>query len=368
MQDPLVTIILLTWNSRKDIDECLISMLKQDYSNYHILIVDSCSTDGTPEYIRVNYPELELVEMSQNMGYRKGNSYGMKLAKGKYAIVCNDDVKVENNWMSEMVKTMEKDNSIGLVTPMILMEDKPWLINTAGNTLHFSGMYGPRAKGENRQKQETPQTLASVSGCCFMIRKDILIKLGGFSADFDNLDVGWHASFEDVDLCWRAQMLGYRIEYVPSAIMYHSYKQPKMFPSRFASYEWGRYLVVIRNFSLTTLLLLLPFLVVLDLMAWVYAFSKGRAHIASKALVMKWLIRHPYDILKMRQRIQALRKVSDYHIMSKVDYRINLNQTLGGGSGAFIINCVFGFVSFFYYHILMVILKGQDIFYNMLKK
>ena len=119
---------------------------------------------------------------------------------------------------------------------------------------------------------------------------------------------------------------------------------------------------------MTTLLLLLPFLVVLDLMSWVYAFSKGRAHIASKALVMKWLIRHPYDILKMRQRIQALRKVSDYHIMSKVDYRINLNQTLGGGSGAFIINCVFGFVSFFYYHILMAILKGQDIFYNMLKK
>ena len=114
MQDPLVTIILLTWNSRQDIDECLISMLRQDYSNYHILIVDSCSADGTPEYIRVKYPELELVEMSQNMGYRKGNSYGMKLAKGKYAIVCNDDVKVENNWMSEMVKTMEEDRLIGI--------------------------------------------------------------------------------------------------------------------------------------------------------------------------------------------------------------------------------------------------------------
>ena len=63
MQDPSVTIILLTWNSRQDIDECLISMLRQDYSNYHILIVDSCSTDGTPEYIRTKYPELELVEM-----------------------------------------------------------------------------------------------------------------------------------------------------------------------------------------------------------------------------------------------------------------------------------------------------------------
>jgi len=368
MKDPLVTIIILTWNSRQDIDECLISMLRQDYSNYHILIVDSCSADGTPEYIRIKYPELELVEMSQNMGYRKGNSYGMKLAKGKYAIVCNDDVKVENKWMSEMVKTMEKDNSIGLVTPMILMGNKPWLINTAGNTLHFSGMYGPRAKGENRQKQEIRQTLASVSGCCFMIRKDILIQLGGFSADFDNLDVGWHASFEDVDLCWRAQMLGYRIEYVPSAIMYHSYKQPKMFPSRFSSYEWGRYLIIFRNFSLTTFLLLLPLLMVMDLVAWMYAFSKGGAHISSKALVMKWLIRHPYDILKMRRRVQALRKVSDYEIMSNVDYRINLYQPLGEGRGAFIIDYVFGLVSFFYYHMLMVILKGQDILYNIFKR
>ena len=368
MNEPLVTIILLTWNSRQDIDNCLISMLSQDYSNYNIFIIDSCSTDGTPEYIRIKYPELELVEMSQNIGYRKGNSYGMQLANGKYVIVCNDDVKVEKSWVSEMVKAMEKDDSIGLVTPMILLENKPWLINTAGNTLHFSGMYGPRAKGENRQKHETSQTLASVSGCCFMIRKDLLTHLGGFSTDFDNLDVGWHASFEDADLSWRARMLGYSIEYVPSSIMYHRYKQPKMFPSRFASYEWGRYILVIRNFSLTTLFLLLPFLVALDLMVWVYAFSKGRAHVASKVLVMKWLIRHPYDILKMRHRIQVLRKVSDYNIMSNVDYKIYLHQTLGGGRTAFIIDRAFGFISFFYYHVMMVALKGQDIFYNMLKR
>ena len=112
-------------------------------------------------------------------------------------------------------KVMAEDDEIGMVTPMILLAEHKELVNSAGNTLHFSGIYGPRGKGDPKQQHETRQILAAVSGCCFMIRRDLMQRLGGFSTDFDQLDVGWHASFEDVDLGWRAQLSGYRIEYVP---------------------------------------------------------------------------------------------------------------------------------------------------------
>lgn len=356
MLEPPVTVIVLTWNSRRHIDGCLTTMLKQTYPNYQILVVDSCSSDGTPEYIRTNYPEVEVVELSRNMGYRRGNAYGMQCAKGEYIVVCNDDVEVERMWLAEMVKVMEEDDCIGIVTPMILLAEHKELVNSAGNTLHFSGMYGPRGKGEPKQRHEVRQNLAAASGCCFMIRRDLMHRLGGFSTDFDQLDTGWHASFEDVDLSWRAQLMGCRIEYVPASIMYHKYKQPDLFPSRFGSYEWGRYLTICRNYSLSALLMLVPFLVVLELMAWAYAISKGRPHVIAKARVMWWLIRHPRDIWTMRQRVQATRTKSDLEIVSHMSSTLSLNHQLGGGKIAKAVDSAFGLVSRFYYRALLAVL------------
>ena len=364
---PLVTIIVVTWNSRRHIDGCLTTMLSQAYPNYHILVVDSCSDDGTSEHIRTNYPEVKVAELSCNLGYRRGNAYGMRRVKGKYAVVCNDDVEVERSWLAEMVKVMEEDNRIGMVTPMILLAEHKELVNSAGNTLHFSGMYGPRGKGEHKQQHETRRTLAAASGCCFMIRCDLMRRLGGFSADFDQLGVGWHASFEDVDLGWRAQLMGYRIEYVPTSIIYHQYKQPDLFPSRFGSYEWGRYLTICRNYSLTTLLMLVPLLLVLEVMAWIYAVIKGKVYVIAKARVMWWLICHPHNIWIMRQRIQAIRTETDLAIMPFMSPTLDLYHRLGEGKIAKTINNAFEFASRPYYRVLLSILHVQQFFLKMFK-
>lgn len=361
MLDPLVTVIVLTWNSRPDIDGCLTTMLKQTYTNYQILVIDSCSSDGTPDYIRANYSDVEVVSLPRNLGYRLGNSYGMQRAAGKYIVVCNDDVEVERNWLAEMVRVTEADDCIGLAAPMILLAEQKELMNSAGNTLHFSGAYGPRGKGEPKQLHNKRQALAAVSGCCFMIRNDLVQQLGGFSTDFDQLDVGWHASFEDVDLGWRAQLMGHRIEYVPTSIMYHKYKQPGLFPARFGAYEWGRYLTICRNYSLLTLVMLGPFLMILELMAWAYAISKGRPHIIAKARVMWWMLRHPRAIWTMRQPIQAARTVSDLEIVSRMSSTLSLYHQLGKGKIARTVDSVFGLSSRFYYRVLLAFLRLQSL-------
>jgi hypothetical protein len=346
---PAVTIVIVTWNSRQHIDECLGTMLNQSYSNHRVLVLDSCSSDGTPEHIRANFPKVEVIELPTNMGYRRGGAYGMQLATGKYVVICNDDVKVGREWLAEMVRAMEEDNSIGLVAPMILLDDQPTLINAAGNTLHFSGMYGPRAKGQPRQLHESPRSLAAVSGCCFMIRHDLMLQLGGFSTDFDQLETGWHASFEDVDLGWRAQMLGYRIEYVPTSIVYHKYVQPGFFASRFGSYEWGRYLTIFRDYSICSLVVLLPLLLVLELVAWTYALLRGMDFVKAKARVMAWFFWHPRKIWDMRQRVQTIRTRPDLEIVSRMDPILRFSGQFGGKSIARAIDSVFGLVSQFYY-------------------
>lgn len=331
MTEPLVSVVVVTWNAIDDIDPCLTSMLRQSYSNYSITIVDNCSTDGTADHVRANYPSVEVVQPGTNLGYRGGNALGMAAAEGELIVVCNDDVEVEREWLAEMVRRMSEDPSVGMVTPMILMHANPGTVNAAGNTVHFTGMTGPRGKGDRREQHETPATVAAVSGCCFMIRRALVDTLRGFSDDFDALDVGWHASFEDVDLGWRVRLAGYRIEYVPSSVMSHKYRQPALFPARYGAYEWGRYLVVLRNYRLLTLVALTPMLVVLELLAWAYAVSRGPAFVKSKGKVMMWLLTHPAALARMRERVQSLRIASDHRLLQSMDTTINVAGPASGG-------------------------------------
>lgn len=351
MAEPLVTIIVLTWNSKEDIDDCLLSMLKQSYSNYKIMVLDSCSSDGTVEHIRINYPVVDIVALETNEGYRRGNVIGMKRAEGEFIVICNDDVEVDHNWLSAMVDEMCKSD-VGIVTPLILMHHDRDVVNVAGNILHYSGIYGPRGKGELRQAHVFEKVVAAVSGCCFMIRRDLMLQLSYFSSDFDQFDPGWHASFEDVDLGWRALMAGYKIKYVPESVMYHKYKQPDMFAARFGAYEWGRYLSVVRNYHWLTLLTLTPVSVTLEIMAWIYACVKGAAYLKAKTAVMKWLITHPRDILKMRQAIQQIRVVHDYDIVKHMDSKLSIGRSPGN-----IMNSLIQFISTIYYYILLFVLK-----------
>ena len=359
MREPLVTIIILTWNSRADIDDCLNTMTVQTYSNFKILVVDSHSSDRTAEYVQKRYPLVKVMKLEKNEGYRRGNAIGAKVAEGDFVVICNDDVKVEKTWLAEMVRAMQE--GVGLVTPMILVEQNHHLINAAGNTLHYSAMYGPRGKNEPREMHVLPKSVAAVSGCCFMIRRELLTQIGFFSSDFDRLDVGWHASFEDVDLGWRAMMRGYRIAYAPDSVMYHKYKQPEMFPSRFGAYEWGRYLTAFRNYSLLSLLILMPILFFQELTALGYALVNGKPYLLAKWGVMRWLLSHPRDLWQMRQHVQKLRMVPDYKIVRQMDATLSLSRSFGKGSVARAVDFIFRAGSFVYYRLFLCLLKIQSI-------
>jgi len=170
-----------------------------------------------------------------------------------------------------------------------------------------------------------------MSGCCFLIRRDLWRALGGFSEDFDQLDTGWHASCEDADLAWRAQLMGYRIVYCPRSVMYHKYTSKGMIPPRFCSYEWGRSLFLLRNLQLRTLFILLPILAALEAGAWFYALVKGRPWLVAKVRIAHWLLTHGGQVREMRSRVQKTRKVGDRAIMRRMSCRIRLAHVMRPG-------------------------------------
>jgi len=217
---------------------------------------------------------------------------------------------------------------VGIIAPKILLFDRPDLINEAGNTLHYSGLYGSRGLGAPAYRFDEPEQIAAMSGCCFLIRRDLWLRLGGFSEDFDRFDTGWHASYEDVDLAWRAQLAGYRVVYCPRALMYHKYTSKSWRGERFCSYEWGRYLTLLRNYEGRTLALLLPLLVALEAGAWLFAFLGGPKALRAKAGVMAWLLRNRGEVMAMRRRVQAMRRVGDRTIVARMSRQIRVTHVL----------------------------------------
>lgn len=358
--NPFISIIIVTWNAADDIEETLDSIQQQVYQNYEVLLVDSASSDNTVDLVKGKYPFVRIIESSENIGYRRGNRVGMNESNGDFIVVCNDDVRLEPDCVGELVKLLVENPGMGLATPVIMNYFEPELISAAGNTLHYTGMTGHSlARDHGREyAYKIDPNLSAVSGCCFIIRKNVMQELGGFSDDFDALDTGWHAASEDADLSMRARLMGYSVGLAPESVMYHKHdgKRP-VTPQLFASAEWARYLLVFRNYEKRTLFLMIPALVVLESMSVLFSALKGRKWLRSKFTVYSWLVRNIPALREMRARVQRSRTVSDHKILPILDPKINRARLVGFGVVGKFIEAVTNAMFASYYRFLCFAVK-----------
>lgn len=115
---PLVYIIIVTWNSREQLEYCLPSVDKTDYPNYKVLVIDNNSEDYTVNFLRKNFPDVELIQNTKNRGYAGGNNDGIKYALvqgAKYICIINPDIKVDPRWITQAVKAIETSPRHGIV-------------------------------------------------------------------------------------------------------------------------------------------------------------------------------------------------------------------------------------------------------------
>lgn len=115
---PLVYVIIVTWNSIRQLEYCLPTVTGTEYSNYKILIVDNHSGDGSVDYVRKNFPHIEVIENRRNRGYAGGNNDGIRyaLASGaRFVAIINPDIKVDHRWIDVAVKTAQADSSVGIL-------------------------------------------------------------------------------------------------------------------------------------------------------------------------------------------------------------------------------------------------------------
>ena len=208
MISPKVSVIIVNFDGKELLEKCLKSLFKNDYENFEVILVDNNSTDGTIEFVTKNYPSIIIIKLDSNKGFAEPNNIAAKIAKGDYLLLLNNDTVVTCNFISEMIKVMEHDKTIGICQSLLLKPDGS--VDSSGDFIDKLGVVY-----NSKTKTDEIREISSARGASMLIHKELFNKLEGFDKKF-------FVSFEDVDLGWRTWILGYRVVLIPTSIVYHS--------------------------------------------------------------------------------------------------------------------------------------------------
>jgi GT2 family glycosyltransferase len=339
---PLVSVVVVTYNSRPHLNDLLGSLRAQTMRNFELLVLDSASTDDTATALRGRWmqdatmPPCRVISAPANLGYREGNRAAIQFATGKYLLVLNDDVELHPQLLEELVACAEKHPRIAMVAPAILLHGSASRLNAAGSDLLASGFYAARAKDDLLEHHCHEADLVAVSGCAFLVRRDALDDPQAFASVYGQLPSGWHASAEDLDFCWRLLARGGQIRYQPRAILWHKYQQKPLDPQRFASLIGGRLLFVWLNFPRTLLLRLAPLLLATECALFSYAAcqwlrTRRWEHLRAWWRTWAWLWYQRRNLADIRARRQQAAKRPTPELASYFAASLPLNPTLRQG-------------------------------------
>ncbi len=216
-----VAVVILNWNGRSFLEKFLPSVIRNS-PDAHIIVADNASSDGSVRYLGDEFPEVTVIENSENLGFAGGYNAALQGLKEEYFVLLNSDVEVTEGWLDPLVRLMDSDTDIAACQPKMLQYDRKTHFEYAGACGGFIDMFGyPFCRGRifDTLEQDTGQydeanEVFWASGACLLIRAAVYREMGGLDADL-------FAHMEEIDLCWRAKRAGYRIMAEPRSVVYH---------------------------------------------------------------------------------------------------------------------------------------------------
>jgi GT2 family glycosyltransferase len=304
-ESPLVSILIVNWNGKALLGDCLTSITSQTYRNYEILVVDNDSTDGSVEYIERNFPSVRIIQNSQNEGFARACNNGMLCSRGEYIAVLNSDMELDKHWLEELTKPLQNKN-IAATTAKALFFDDREKINYAGGAVNFLGFAFPKHFKDSKDIDLEHETTEYMAGGLSCLRRKVLDKVGLFDEDF-------FMYFEDVDLSYRIRAAGYKLILAPKAIVYHKADFKKM-KDKFYHIEKNRLRFLIKNYSLRTLLLITPAFFITEIGVLLYSLFGGWFH--KKVYSYLDILMSLPKLIRKRRQSEKMRRSKDSQIMA----------------------------------------------------
>jgi GT2 family glycosyltransferase len=223
-----LSLILVTWNAKHYVHECLVSLCQQELSvNAEIIVVDNASSDGTPAMVRTEFPHIMLVENPTNLGFSTANNIGIKKARGEYLCLINSDVNVPPHCLQTIYNFMVQHPKIGVLGPRMLTPEGaigrsymrfPTLWNCMCSALSLSkvcrnntlcgGVLMPDFDNERTAEVDV------LNGWFLVVRRQALDQVG-------TLDERFFMYGEDIDWCYRFHKAGWKRIYFAGVSALH---------------------------------------------------------------------------------------------------------------------------------------------------
>lgn len=231
-----ISYIIITWNGLSFMKGLLASMHRQLMrEDVEVIIVDNYSTDGTLEFLRNNYPSLQLICLPENKGVAYARNIAMRKAKGAYLFIVDNDIKITDEAVEGMEKYMDTHPEVGICGCKLLSADgtpqescKPY----PGIRAKVRGIISPSAPAYYWQQMSGTMPFEPVYliGACQMVRREVYTKIG-------ELDETIFYGPEDCDYCLRARQAGWKVIYLPNLSMVH-YCQRRTHMNPFSRLGW----------------------------------------------------------------------------------------------------------------------------------
>ena len=249
------TIIIPNYNGLKFMDECIRSLNAQTYPNFRTLVVDNGSTDGSVEWLKEH--QIDTIFLPENTGFSGAVNVGIKAADTPYVLLLNNDVRVDEYFVAEMVRAIGQSERIFSVSSRMIQMYHPDRLDDAGDMYSLLGWAYQRGVGRDLTHYRRSSRVFSACAGAAIYRREVFEEIGYF-------DEMHFAYLEDIDVGYRARIFGYENWYVPTALVYHvgsgtSGSRYNQFKTRYSSRN-NIYLIY-KNMPFLQILLNLPFLI-----------------------------------------------------------------------------------------------------------
>ena len=167
----LVSIIIVNWNAKKFLKECIESLLSQSFTDYEIILVDNVSSDDSVSFVTENFPQVKIIQNNDNVGFAEGNNIGIKNSTGKIIVLFNPDVVADKKWLSILVDTLQSSEKIAAVTgKMYYLGDK---YGKDAVFCTWSKINPYSAKPTNFYENEPLAKVDYLSGAAMVVKRDV---------------------------------------------------------------------------------------------------------------------------------------------------------------------------------------------------
>ena len=307
----MLAVIIPNWNGAHLLRTCLDALRRQTFRDFETIVVDNGSTDDSLDLLAREYPEVRALPLGENLGLAGGTNAGIRATDAALIATLNNDTEADPDWLGELVGALRAHPEAGSAASKLLLFDRRDVIHSAGDYYGLDGLPGNRGVWERDDgRYAEPELVFGACAGAAAYRRRMLEDVGLFDESFFMYG-------EDVDLAFRAQLLGYRCIYVPTAIVYHMLSATGGGP--LASYYCGRNFlrVIVKDMPAPLLRRRWPRIVAAQIRLAAEAAWHAREP-AARARLRGQLdgLREVPAVLRLRRAVQSRRRVPTRYLTS----------------------------------------------------